>query len=243
MKPVNIPNPEAGNELREKRVSQAITYNIEKKVLTFLARHTPSFLNPDHFTILAIIGAVIAGASYYLQPRLKINELLLIACLGIFLHWLGDSLDGTLARFRHIEKPRYGYYVDHLSDMVCLLIIMLGLGFSDFLRLSIALGVVIAYYLLSINSFLLMRVKRVFQLSFGRFGPTEARISLILTTIFTYLTGSFLFIIKTPWYNIKFTLIDLLAMLAILFMIFQLVKSIVANLKILKRLDNANRVS
>jgi phosphatidylglycerophosphate synthase len=97
----------------------------------------------------------------------------------LVVHWLGDSLDGTLARVRKSERPRYGYYLDHLVDAFATAAIGIGLGLSPYMLLAVGLVIVVAYLILSINTYLETQAFGVFALGYGRFGPTEARLVLV----------------------------------------------------------------
>ena len=129
-------------------------------------------MRPDHLTALALAAAVafaVAAATGHLW----------IAAALLVVHWLGDSLDGTLARVRRAERPRYGYYLDHLADAVATALVGLGLGLSAHMHLAAGLVLVIAYLALSINSYLETHAFGRFRLGYGRLGPTEARLGLI----------------------------------------------------------------
>jgi phosphatidylglycerophosphate synthase len=144
----------------------------EQRLLEATARRVPRWLAPDHFTGLALAAAVafaVAAASGHFW----------VASALLVVHWLGDSLDGTLARVRRAERPRYGYYLDHLADAVATALIGLGLGLSAHMHLWTGLVLVIAYLALSINSYLETQALGRFSLGYGRLGPTEARLGLI----------------------------------------------------------------
>jgi phosphatidylglycerophosphate synthase len=141
-------------------------------LLQAIARRTPRWLTPDHFTSLALVAAV-AFAVAAATGHFWIAAGLLVG------HWFGDSLDGTLARVRRAERPRYGYYLDHLADAVATTLIGLGLGLSAHMHLWTGLVLVVAYLALSINSYLETQALGRFSLGYGRLGPTEARIALI----------------------------------------------------------------
>ena len=100
--------------------------------------------------------------------------------LCIALNWLGDSLDGTLARVRGQERPRYGFYVDHMVDIFGAVALMCGLGCSGFLHWQTAIAMLIAFLLLASESYLATYTLSRFQMSQGVFGPTEIRILLII---------------------------------------------------------------
>jgi len=152
----------------------------ETALLQWLARRTPARLVPDHFTALALLAAAGIAAAYALSAG---HPALLWAAAGLLVvHWLGDSLDGTLARVRGIERPRYGYYLDHLADAAATAMIGIGLGLSPYLMLASGMALVIAYFALSINTYLETHALGVFRLGYGRLGPTEARLGLIALT-------------------------------------------------------------
>jgi archaetidylinositol phosphate synthase len=150
----------------------------EGRVLEWIARRLPRWVMPDHLTALGVIAAIGIAAAYALSNR---DPAWLWAASGLLVvHWLGDSLDGTLARVRRIERPRYGYYLDHLVDAIATALIGIGLGLSPYMLLATRMVVVIAYLVLSINTYLETKVFGVFSLGYGRLGPTEARVALIV---------------------------------------------------------------
>jgi archaetidylinositol phosphate synthase len=149
----------------------------EARALEWIARRLPRFVKPDHLTLLGVLAAVGIAAAYALSNR---DPVWLWAASGLLVvHWLGDSLDGTLARVRRSERPRYGYYLDHLVDAIATALIGIGLGLSPYMLLATGLVIVVAYLVLSINTYLETNVLGVFSLGYGRLGPTEARIALI----------------------------------------------------------------
>lgn len=150
----------------------------ERRLLRALAQRVPPFLRPNHFTAFGTVGAVGTGIAYALT--IYDATWLWIASLMIALNWLGDSLDGTLARVRRIERPRYGYYLDHIVDAFSTAAIGIGLGLSPYVDFGVAMGLVLVYLVLSINVYLESSVFGVFKLSYGRIGPTEVRLLLIL---------------------------------------------------------------
>jgi archaetidylinositol phosphate synthase len=153
----------------------------EGRVLEWLARRLPARVMPDHMTALGVLAALGIGAAYWLT--LRDPAWLWVASALLVVHWLGDSLDGTLARVRRIERPRYGYYLDHLVDAGATIVIGAGLGLSPYMTLVTGLAIVIAYLALSINTYLETQVLGVFSLGYGRVGPTEARIGLIVLNL------------------------------------------------------------
>ena len=149
----------------------------EARVLEWIARRLPSWVMPDHLTALGVLAAIAIAAAYALSNR---DPVWLWAASGLLVvHWLGDSLDGTLARVRRSERPRYGYYLDHLVDAIATALIGIGLGFSPYMLLVTGLVIVVAYLVLSINTYLETHALGVFSLGYGRLGPTEARVALI----------------------------------------------------------------
>lgn len=159
-----------------RRVQESWVASAEKRALLWLAARTPDAISPDHLTLLGLVAQVAAGVFYALAPFDRDSLLAVIACLA--LNWLGDSLDGTLARFRQRQRPRYGFYVDHMVDTFGALAMMGGLALSGYMHPAIAIGLLIAFLVLSIQSYLATYALGEFRISFWRFGPTELRILL-----------------------------------------------------------------
>jgi archaetidylinositol phosphate synthase len=158
------------------RINQSPLADAEKNILIQIARRIPEPISPDHLTLLGAAAQVMAGVGYALAHT---NKFWLLAVIGfLFLNWLGDSLDGTLARVRNRQRPRYGFYVDHMIDSFGSLALMGGLALSGYMHPLIAIGLLIAFLLLSIQSYLGTYTMGEFQLSFWSFGPTELRILL-----------------------------------------------------------------
>jgi archaetidylinositol phosphate synthase len=155
--------------------------NAEKRILIWLARRLPESIRPDHLTLLGFAAQILAGVTYAVA---RWNRFWLLAVIAfLFLNWLGDSLDGTLARVRNRQRPRYGFYVDHMIDSFGSLALMGGLAFSGYMHPAIAVGLLIAFLLLSIQSYLATYTLGEFQLSFWNVGPTELRILLALGNV------------------------------------------------------------
>lgn len=158
------------------RIHNGLTSNPEKRALIWMAERTPRWIHPDHLTLLGFLAQVMAGISYALA---RWNRYWLLAVIGFLaLNWLGDSLDGTIARVRQKMRPRYGFYVDHIVDSFGGLALMAGLALSGYMHPSIATGLLVAFLLLSIQSYLATYTLGEFQLSFWNFGPTELRMLL-----------------------------------------------------------------
>jgi phosphatidylglycerophosphate synthase len=158
------------------RVQESWVAGAEKRALQWLAARTPEWITPDHLTTLGLAAQIGAGACYALAAGNHYALLGVIVCLA--LNWLGDSLDGTLARVRQRLRPRYGFYVDHMVDSFGALALMGGLALSGFMHPWSAIGLLVAFLMLSIQSYLATHALGEFRLSFWRFGPTEIRILL-----------------------------------------------------------------
>ncbi|HLW86446.1 MAG TPA: CDP-alcohol phosphatidyltransferase family protein [Candidatus Sulfotelmatobacter sp.] len=158
------------------RVQESWVAAREKRALLWLAARTPDGISPDHLTALGLAAQIGAGACYALAARSHFWLLGVIACLA--LNWFGDSLDGTLARVRQRLRPRYGFYVDHMVDSFGALALMGGLALSGYMHPWIAIGLLIAFLMLSIQTYLATQALGEFRLSFWHFGPTELRILL-----------------------------------------------------------------
>src|SRR5450631_557908 len=160
-----------------RRVNQALTASVEKRALHWMAERAPRWLTSDQLTALGFSAQVGAGLCYALSRYYRYALLLVILCL--MLNWFGDSMDGTLARVRQQQRPRYGFYVDHIVDIFGAAALMCGLGYSGLLHWQTAAAMLVAFLLLSSESYLATYTLSCFQLSQGMFGPTEIRILLI----------------------------------------------------------------
>ncbi len=180
---------------------------------------------PDHLTAIGILGATVIAAGYGLSNRNP--QWLWLANAGLVVHWFGDSLDGTVARFRKIERPRYGFYLDHLTDAYSTLVIGLGLGFSPYMLLAVGLAMVIAYLVLSINVYLETHVFGKFRYGYGVMGPTEARVILLGLNLLALTVG------PLPFHLIGrgVTVFDVLGSAAALSMAAMLMRRVIRNLR------------
>ena len=161
-----------------RRIQQSFLSNAEKKTLIWLASHTPSWINSDHLTLLGLLSMAGAGCSYWWSNANSYGLLLVVLCLA--LNWLGDSLDGTLARFRDCSRPRYGFYVDHIVDAFSALFLLGGLSLSGYMSPIVGLGLLIAYLMLSVEVYLASYTLGDFKISYFKMGPTELRLLLSL---------------------------------------------------------------
>ncbi len=164
-----------------RRDHRSFLYTVEKRALVWMAERMPAAINPDHLTVLGLLAMLGCGAAYALAPRHPLFLTVASGCL--VLNWFGDSLDGTLARVRDQCRPRYGFYVDHMVDAFGTFSLLGGLALSGFMTPLIALGVLIAYFLLNIEVYLATYTLGTFKLSFWKFSPTELRILLIIGNV------------------------------------------------------------
>lgn len=160
------------------RVQESWVAAAEKRALLWLAARTSKSVGPDHLTVLGLAAQIGAGVFYALSAWNRYALFGVIACLA--LNWLGDSLDGTLARVRQRQRPRYGFYVDHMVDSFGAVALMGGLALSGYMHPVIAIGLLIGFLILSIQSYLATHALGEFRISFWRFGPTELRILLAI---------------------------------------------------------------
>jgi len=172
------PNVEFKNAVREQRSLMA---PFDRVCLGWLARNMPGWVKSDHLTLLGLGAMLVAGICYALANRWPLLLLAVNFCLA--LNWFGDSLDGTLARHRNKQRPRYGFYVDHIIDAFGILFVLCGLAISGYMSWTIALATLVVYFLLSIDVYLATYTIGTFRLSFYKFSPTELRILLAIGNI------------------------------------------------------------
>ena len=161
-----------------RRVNEALTASAERRALRWMAERAPAWLSSDQLTVLGLGGQLGAGLCYGLAR--KHHYALLLVSLCVVINWFGDSLDGTLARTRGQQRPRYGFYVDHMVDVFGSVALMCGLGYSGLLHWPTAICMLLGFLLLSSESYLATYTLSCFQLSQGLFGPTEIRLLLIV---------------------------------------------------------------
>jgi archaetidylinositol phosphate synthase len=170
-------NAHTGRAVDAEREPNFLLARAEKRVLRAIAERLPRWILPNDLTALGVVAAVAICAAYQLSNDGR--WWLWVASALLVVHWLGDSLDGTLARVRKIERPRYGYYLDHLVDALSTAAIGIGLGLSPFMLLSVGTLIVVAYLVLSINVYLESQALGRFSIGYGKVGPTEMRLLLI----------------------------------------------------------------
>jgi phosphatidylglycerophosphate synthase len=174
-------NPNFKNAVR---VQTSFIAPLERRCLNFLVRHTPARVKPDHLTSLGFAAMIFAGLSYA-AARYWLPALLLVN-LWLLINWFGDSLDGTLARFRNQQRPRYGFYVDHIIDALGSLFLFSGLAFSGLITPLVAVFALIGYLLLMMDSFLATYTIGTFRISLFKFSPTELRLLLAIGNFYAF---------------------------------------------------------
>jgi phosphatidylglycerophosphate synthase len=164
-----------------RRIQRSLLAGLEKRTLIWLAERTPPAINSDHLTALGAFAMLLAGVSYG-WARWH-HWALLLAIFFLAVNWLGDSLDGTLARHRQQQRPRYGFYVDHILDAFGTLFLLVGLALSGYMHPTVAIALLVAYLMLSIEAYLATYTVGAFTLSFFKLSPTELRILLAIGNI------------------------------------------------------------
>ena len=170
-----------------RRIQQNILAVAERRLLNWLCCRLPAWVTPDLLTATGVAGALVVFAGYALSSLH--GGWLWVAIGGLFIQWFGDSLDGSLARYRKIERPFFGYFIDHSCDGIATLLIAAGIGLSPYVRLDVALICLAGYLLLSIHAFLSARVLSELVLSHAGAGPTELRLALIALTVAMMVLG------------------------------------------------------
>jgi len=173
---------------KHKRENDILLGFLERPALKWLAAHMPAWVKPDTLTSLGIFASILIFISYSLTNIS--DNFLWLASLGFILNWFGDSLDGTLARYRKIERPRYGFLIDHFVDAISATLIFIGLGISPYVNFSVALIALVGYLLLSIMVYLITYVTNVFQITNLKIGPTEIRVVAILANTAMFIVGN-----------------------------------------------------
>lgn len=163
------------------RIQQNMLARLETRILDWLRARVPGAVSPDVLTAIGMLGAIMVFAGYVCSNLG--DGWLWLSIAGYFVHWFGDSMDGSLARYRHIERPRYGYFLDHSCDGLATVLVLVGIGLSGYVALKVALIALVGYLLLSIHAFLSVRVLSEMKLSYLNAGPTELRLILVALTL------------------------------------------------------------
>lgn len=169
------------------RIQENLLARAERRLLTWLCARMPRWVFPDLLSVTGMAGAVMIFGGYLASNDAR--DWLWVCIAGYVVHWFGDSLDGSLARFRKIERPRYGYFLDHSFDGLATALIVSGVGLSPYVAMEPALLALVGYLLLSIHAFLSVRVFGELRLSYLNLGPTEVRLILIVLTLVMYFRG------------------------------------------------------
>ena len=164
------------------REQTSILAPLERAALRGLARRMPAFVNSDHLSLLGLVAMLLAGVFYAASGKTPVVLHLVNVC--IFLNWFGDSLDGTLARYRDRQRPRYGFYVDHIIDTFGTMFLIFGLALSGYMTERVAAALLIVFLMLAINSYLAAYTLGIFKISQWKMGPTEIRLLLIIGNLF-----------------------------------------------------------
>ena len=178
------------------RINDGLLGPLERPTLKWLAVHSPKWMNPDIYTTIGIAGSAIAFIGYLLSRYHPVY--LWMATLGFIVNWIGDSMDGTLARYRHIERPIYGYFIDHITDSITAVLLFLGMGLSPYVSFNVASLALVGFLLMSVLVYLRTYVDGEFKLSYAMLAPTEPRALAVLLNTAMFFFGRQLWHLKIP---------------------------------------------
>jgi phosphatidylglycerophosphate synthase len=218
-------------KLSSERVQTSLLAASEKRALVWLATRLPRWVTPDQLTFLGLVAMVGIGVAYYVSARHY--AYLLAASFGLVVNWFGDSLDGTLARVRKMERPKYGYYLDHLVDAFGTSFMLLGLAYSGFMSPPLGIALLTLYLIMSINVYLATHTVGVFNISFARLSPTEGRILLIVLNI------TLIFAKDVRVFSWRVNILDAIAGIAGILLLVLILRNAVRNLSALNRTERA----
>lgn len=172
------------NQEKSVRIQTSLLNPYEKVVLLYLGKKVPSFITSDHMTAIGVFGSLVVAIGYLLT--LFGPEWLWLASFGFLINWFGDSLDGNLARIRNQQRPLYGFYVDHNLDCVGEFLMVGGAGLSVYMSMWVALLIIVPYLMLEVYVMINAHLKNEFKLTYGKLGPTELRLIIILVNTCIY---------------------------------------------------------
>ena len=218
---------------KDKRTNDILLGPLERPALAFFAKHMPKWVNSDMLTVLGLMGSVLSSVSYAMvgMGAVKGNPWLFVASLGFVINWFGDSLDGTLARYRNMSRPNYGYYTDHAIDGITSLLIFAGIGLSGIARFDVAMVALCGWLLLMVQVYLKTHATGVFEMTSIKLGPTEMRLMVIIlnTVLFYFGAGGTLFEVALATQPIPVNagtlVLAFFALLFLLYYIYQLIRT------------------
>jgi len=213
------------------RVNDILLGPLERPAIAWLVKHLPKWVTSDHLTFFGFAAAILIGVSYYLS-NLNRNYLWL-ANVGFFLNWFGDSLDGSLARYRKIERPKYGFFIDHTVDTISEVCIFIGFGLSPFVDLNLALLALVGYLSMASLVYITTYVQGEFKISYSKLGPTEIRVIAMLSNTAVFFLGNPL--LNLRWFEISLYNLILAFIVALLFFFF--ITSVISQAKKYDRED------
>lgn len=208
------------NKENSVRIQTSILNGVEKKALLFLAERQPAWMTSNILTFIGFIGSVLIAAGYLLSAK-NINYIWL-SSLGFIVNWYGDSLDGTLARVRNRQRPVFGYYLDHTMDVICELIMFLGLGLSGLIKFEVSVLILVLYLMLTLNVSINAHLKNEFRLTYAKLGPTEFRVlGIIANTIVIYVDSILLPLVDLNILNrhIELSMLDIIGIVILFILI------------------------
>jgi len=177
---------------KDKRTNDILLGPLERPALAYFSKNMPAWVNSDMLTVVGLFGSVLAGVSYAMvgYSTAKGNPWLFVASLGFIINWFGDSLDGSLARYRNMSRPNYGYYTDHAIDGITALLIFGGIGLSGMARFDITMITLTCYIMLMMQVFLKTHATGVFEMTSIKLGPTEIRLMAIILNTIVFFAGA-----------------------------------------------------
>jgi len=219
------------------RVNHILLGVIERPAINWMVRHTPAWVTPDILTLTGFLAAGLIGISYWLTNHNP--AFLWLANLGFLLNWYGDSMDGNLARHRKIERPQYGFFIDHTVDTISEVFIFLGIGLSPYVDFPLAALALIGYLSMANLVYITTSVKGKFKISYGSLGPTEVRAIAILANIFVFFVGNPVFTLPLIGQMYFYNLVVILVISLLFFFFFYttITQAIKLNKKDQKKLE------
>ena len=220
------------------RIQTSVLNGVEKKALLWIAERQPKWANSDTLTFIGFIGSVIIAAGYILS-NYNINFLWL-ASLGLLINWYGDSLDGTLARFRKQQRPVYGFYLDHTMDAINETFMFMGVGLSPFMRFDLSCILLAIYLMLTLNVSMNAHLKGEFRLTYAKLGPTEFRlIVIIVNAILVFVKPLSTWSYELPWLTstLEFHALDVVGIAILIVLVLIYIITISQDLRYYSKVD------
>lgn len=177
----------------DRKTGQSILGPSERRFIDWAVPKIPEPVGSHHLTMLTLVWTVLMVVFGLLADDRPVW--LHAMSVLVFLQWLTDSLDGSLGKYRKQGLVKWGFFADHLLDLLFAGSIVIAYSFMVevwWLRLCFMVLLLITCATMAV-SFLSFAATNRFQIAYYGVGPTEIRIAYIALNTLVYFVGTTVF--------------------------------------------------